>query len=193
MASRSPCSRRSLLQALGACVALPSAAAAQAPSADHGAVKPPLPAPPIPLLRHDGASMTLPALVGSRATAVQLMFTACTTTCPIQGAIFARVQTLIPDQVARGILLVSLTVDPRNDTPEVLTRWLRRFKAGPGWVAAGPRPNEVDRIKAFAGGRSSPVDNHTTQVQILGRSGHLIWRTGHLPEAEEIAALLKRA
>ncbi|MES1172153.1 MAG: SCO family protein [Bacteroidota bacterium] len=185
-------SRRSLIQALGVTV-MPSVARAQPPAADHGRVNPPVPAPPVSLLRHDGVSSSLPALAKHHATALQLMFTACTTTCPIQGAIFARVQKLIPDQVARGIQLISLTVDPRNDTPEVLTRWLRRFQARPGWISAASHPKDVDTIKAFAGGRNSPLDNHSTQVQILNRDGGLIWRTGDLPEAEEIAALLKRA
>jgi len=36
------------------------------------------------------------ALSAGHATALQVMFTACTTTCPIQGAIFARVQRELP-------------------------------------------------------------------------------------------------
>ena len=73
-----------------------------AAGSEHGRVRPPVPAPDIPLVGHDGVATTLPRLLAERATALQVMFTACTTTCPIQGAIFARVQKLIPDQVARG-------------------------------------------------------------------------------------------
>ena len=78
------------------------------------------------LVGHDGVTTTLPRLLAERATALQVMFTACTTTCPIQGAIFARVQKLIPDQVAHGIQLVSLSVDPAHDTSAALARWLRQ-------------------------------------------------------------------
>lgn len=185
-------SRRLLLRSLGGTVLVPFGARAQPPSADHGRVKPSVPVPDVPLVRHDGVASSLLALVNHRATALQLMFTACTTTCPIQGAIFERVQKLIPDQMARGIQLVSLSVDPQNDTPEILARWLRRFHARPGWISAAPQPKATERIRDFAGRGRNPQDNHSTQVQILNREGRLIWRTGELPEAEEIAALLRR-
>jgi protein SCO1/2 len=183
--------RRAFLgAALGALA--PSVSFAQSPDGDHGRVSPPLAAPDIPVIEHDGASVRLPALVKGRATALQFMFTSCTVTCPIQGAIFARVQTLIPDQVARGVQLLSLSVDPRNDTPEALRRWLQRFHAGPGWIAAAPLVKDVERVRALGGPGRTPTDNHSTQVHILNRDGLLVWRTFELPEAEEIAGLLNK-
>ena len=163
-----------------------------AAGSEHGRVRPPVPAPDIPLVGHDGVATTLPRLLAERATALQVMFTACTTTCPIQGAIFARVQKLIPDQVARGIQLVSLSVDPAHDTSAALARWLRRFGARPGWRAASPRPADVEQVRTFFGAGRTATDNHSTQVQLFDRTGSLVWRTGELPEAEEIAALLRR-
>jgi len=184
-------SRRSFLESLTAAF-VPVVAGAEAPAQDHGRISPPIPVPDITILRHDSTSTTLPALVNHQATALQLMFTSCTTTCPIQGAIFARVQKLIPDQVARGIQLISLSVDPENDTPEALTNWLRRFHARPGWTAAAPRPKDVERVRAFGGRAVSPSDNHSTEVQMLNRAGLLVWRTLELPEAEEIAGILRK-
>jgi protein SCO1 len=183
-------SRRSFLGTLTAALA-PSVAQAESPGQDHGRIKPPLAVPDLTVLRHDGRSSSLYELVNHHATALQLVFTACTTTCPIQAAIFERVQRLIPDQMARGIQLVSLSVDPENDTPAVLTRWLQRFHARPGWIAAAPRTKDTERLRTFAGRGRSASDNHSTQVQILSRDGLLVWRTGELPEAEEVAAILR--
>jgi protein SCO1/2 len=160
--------------------------------ADHGRIRPPVPAPDIPLVQHDGMATTLPRLLGQHVTALQVMFTACRTTCPIQGAIFQRVQRLIPDQVAHGIQLVSLSVDPARDTSPALAQWLRRFHAGPGWIAAAPRLADVEAVRAFFGAGRSAADNHTTQVQVFDRAGSMVWRTGELPEAEEVSSLLKR-
>ena len=128
---------------------------------------------------------TLPRLLAERVSALQVMFTACRTTCPIQGAIFARVQKLLADQVARGIQLVSLSVDPAHDTSVALSHWLRRFGARPGWRAAAPRPADVEQVRAFFGAGRTATDNHSTQVQLFDRTGSLVWRTGELPEAEE--------
>lgn len=191
MKTRGSFSRRALLAGAATLPAIRLGWAA-GPAADHGRIRPPVPAPDIPLVGHDGASTTLPRLLAERVTALQVMFTACTTTCPIQGAIFARVQKLIPDQVARGIQLVSISVDPAHDTSAALARWLRRFGARPGWRAAAPRPADVAQVRAFFGAGRIATDNHSTQVQLFDRTGALVWRTGELPEAEEVATLLRR-
>jgi protein SCO1/2 len=191
MSRRAELSRRGFLVGVAAGT-LPVIRAGWAAVPDHGRIRPPVPAPDLPLVAQDGASTTLPRLLAGRVTALQVMFTACSTTCPIQGAIFARVQKLIPDQLARGIQLVSLSVDPARDTSAALSHWLRRFGARPGWVAASPRPADVDQVRAFFGAGRTASDNHSTQIQLFDRTGYLIWRTGELPEAEEVATLLGR-
>ena len=185
-------SRRALL--VGGAAAVPAIRLGWAapPAADHGRIRPPIAAPDIPLVGNDGVATTLPRLLAERVSALQVMFTACRTTCPIQGAIFARVQKLIPDQVARGIQLVSVSVDPAHDTSVALAQWLRRFGARPGWRAAAPRPADVEQVRAFFGAGRTATDNHSTQVQLFDRTGSLVWRTGELPEAEEVATLLRR-
>jgi protein SCO1/2 len=188
-------SRRGFLIGIGVGAgggALPVLRLGRAAGPDHGRIRPPVPPPDLPLVGHDGAGTTLALLLAERVTALQVMFTACTTTCPIQGAIFARVQKLVPDQMARGIQLVSLSVDPVHDTSAALAHWLRRFGARPGWRAASPRPADVEQVRAFFGGGRTATDNHSTQVQLFDRTGSLVWRTGELPEAEEVAALLRR-
>jgi protein SCO1 len=155
---------------------------------DHGRVDPPLPVPSIELTLHDGRKTSLPALLRHHASAVQLMFTSCTSTCPIQGAIFQRVQRQLPS--AGDLQLVSLSVDPEHDDPAALGEWLSRFGARKGWVAAAPRRADVERLRAFGGVGRSAADNHSTRVQIVDREARLIWRTGDLPEAETVARLL---
>ncbi len=171
---------------------LPSVARGQRPASEHGQVRPPIAVPDIRLTCHDGRPATLFGLVNAHATALQLMFTSCTTTCPIQGAIFSRVQKLIPDQTVRGIRLLSVSVDPEHDTPSVLATWLRRFHRRPGWIAAAARIDDLERFRDFAGRGRNPSDNHTTQTQLFNRKGQLVWRTGELPDAEEIATILQR-
>ncbi len=187
-------SRRLFLGSVSAALlplSLEQRTSAQGREQDHGRINPPVPVPDVRVVLHDGTTTRLPALVRQHATALQVMFTACRTTCPIQGAIFARVQGLIADQVVRGVQLVSLSVDPRTDTPRALAAWLERFRAGPGWVAAAPEVKDVERIRAFAGRGRSAIDNHSTQVQIVNREGQLVWRTSELPEAEEVATILR--
>ncbi len=166
-------------------------ASAQPAHIGFGPVRPPLPVPAIPVVRYDGVSCTLADLLNQRVTAVQLVFTSCRATCPIQGAIFSRAQKLMPDQAFRGIQLLTLSVDPQHDNPKALAAWLKTFGAGHDWIAATPLMNALERMRAFFGPGSNPDDNHSTQVSVVDRKAQLIWRTPALPSAEDVADLLK--
>jgi protein SCO1/2 len=188
--------RRGFLHGLAAtaAMAVPGLAAAQTPieGGDHGRIRPPVPVPDVGLLRYDGARTTLPLLAQGRASAVQLMFTECTTTCPIEAAIFHRVQDMLPEMAVQGLQLLSLSVNPGADTPRALASWRRRFHAGPEWIAAAPRAADSAAIQSFFGKASGSFADHSTRVSILDRQGRLVWRTVELPAAEEVASILRR-
>lgn len=58
------------------------------------------------------------------------IFTRCAGICPAMTSRMARLQHEVP----AGTRLVSFSVDPRHDTPEVLTRYAHDFHAGPDWL-----------------------------------------------------------
>lgn len=59
--------------------------------------------------------------------AVSFLFTSCSLTCPEVSKRMAEIQKLTAD--APDVRLLSLTVDPRSDTPPVLAKWGARFGA----------------------------------------------------------------
>jgi protein SCO1/2 len=180
---------------MSACVAAVGAAlmarAHAVVSADHGRVEPPVPIPEVPVLCSDGRQANLAGLLKGHATALHLMFTGCSTVCPIQGAIFERVQSLLPDPQRSGIQLLSLSIDPLADTPGALRAWLEKFDAHAGWIAAAPAAGDLERILDLFGQGPNSVENHVTQVNIIDRRGNLVFRTQQLPSADSIAALLR--
>jgi len=184
-------SRRALLAALAG-AGLPAIACAQTPAADHGRVVPPFPLPAFELHRHDGKLTTLTTATRGRATALHLMFTRCRSTCPIQAAIFQSVQSLLGEESSPHAQLISLSIDPRYDTAEVLTRWLEQNDAGRRWIALRPEPAELPAINRLFGGTGNRADTHSTQVSIIDRDSRLIWRSIELPAPEQIASLLEQ-
>jgi protein SCO1/2 len=58
------------------------------------------------------------------------IFTRCVGSCPVMTAKMAEIQRLGPP----GLRLVSFTVDPEHDTPEVLDTYARRAGAGKDWA-----------------------------------------------------------
>jgi protein SCO1/2 len=189
--------RRVCVGASAACAALIGAviaprAHAQTITSDHGRIVPPVPLPDIPVRRADGKLVNLSALAQGYATALHLMFTGCSTVCPIQGAIFQRLQSLLTDQRERRIQLVSLSIDPLADTPSAMRAWLARFDAHDGWIAVAPRPADLNRLLELFGQGRNAVENHATQVNIIDRRGNLVFKTQQLPSADSIAELLRQ-
>ena len=80
----------------------------------------------------------------------------------------------------------------RKTTPQALRRWLQRFRAPAGWVAAAPQVEDLDRMTAFFGSRRAISDNHATRVYMVNPQGDLVWQTLDLPTAEMIVDILRK-
>lgn len=185
-------SRRSLLAGAVALTATAIAPAARA-HGSAGAVSPPQPAPRVAVTRHDGHQAELAALLRGRATAMQLMFTGCSATCPIQGALFAAAE----QQLARGATgtgagqLLSLSIDPLADDAAALKAWRAKFGAGSLWSAAVPAAQHLDPLLDFLQGRKAGADRHTAQVYFFNRRAELVLRTVDFPPSGEVVRLLQ--
>ena len=181
--------RRLLAAGALAWLGLPPAARA---NAAVGPVMPPVAAPALPLRRHDGAAPTLAAQLRGAPTSVQLMFTGCSTVCPIQGALFAALQAALLAERDTAARLLSLSIDPLADDPAALSAWLRRFGARPAWSAAAPAPAALDPMLSLFKGGAAAGDRHTGQVYVFDGQARLVWRTSELPPAIEVMAALRR-
>jgi protein SCO1 len=148
-----------------------------------------------PVTTQLGITTDLAALLRGRVTAMQLMFTGCSATCPIQGALFAQAQRdLISAKLAAQF--VSLSIDPLSDTPAALDGWLRKFQAQPGWLGVAPRIEDVAAITAWLtrGGEPKPAgsqDPHSGQVYVIDARGDLVFRLASMPRASDIVAVLR--
>lgn len=59
------------------------------------------------------------------------IFTNCPGVCPMMAAQMQRLQSALERRQLDGVQLVSITVDPKNDTPEVLRAYAERYGAEP--------------------------------------------------------------
>jgi protein SCO1/2 len=127
-------------------------------------------------------------------TALQTIYTGCSSVCPLQGALFSAVQDSIPQIRARyPIRLLSIGIDPLSDSPPALHEWLIRFHAGSAWNAATPAFHDVERIRMGLSGSQSPlgnIANHSTQVYCFDQNAMLRWRSADLPRADEVLDVL---
>lgn len=157
-----------------------------------GPVQPPITLPPIYVVRHDGKRTTLPELLRGKVTAMQLMFTGCSETCPLQGALFSEVQRRVPQLTSGQAQLLSLSIDPLGDNARTMQNWLSQFGAGPQWIGAIPDVKDIDKLHTSLQQANDNLGEHTGQVFLIDRQGVLQWRTENLPPVENVVRQLTR-
>jgi protein SCO1/2 len=89
--------------------------------------------PPVKLVREDGKTVQLPQEVDDgRPVLVNFIYTTCFGICPISSQTFAQFQSKLGGEAAK-VHLVSVSIDPEEDTPPVLREYAHKYHAGSGW------------------------------------------------------------
>src|SRR5712692_6369192 len=143
--------------------------------------------------------------LSGRAALLSFVYTNCPDTCPLLTANMAQVQNKLRAQGLLGskVQLVSLTVDPRRDTPSVLAEYAGRYHADPdGWrflsgepdaiykVLWGFKLNTLEVARAFEGADVVP---HSSRFAVVDPSGQVRAQpAGEETSADEIVRMLKR-
>ncbi len=89
--------------------------------------------PQVRLVREDGKSVTLQdELKDGRPVVMSFIFTTCGSICPLISQTLAKLQ----DGLGAGrdrVHIVSITIDPEEDTPARLAAYAKELHAGPEW------------------------------------------------------------
>lgn len=141
----------------------------------------------IPLVNQDGKEMFLYSdLIKDKIVVIDVMFTACTGACPIMSTTFAKIQDRLGDRLGKDVHLISISVDPVNDTPAKLKEYAARFNAKPGWYfVTGPKEN-VDAVLKRLGQYVENRDAHQN-LFLIGNDKTGLWKKAFgLAKPEEI-------
>lgn len=102
---------------------------------------------------------------------VSFFFASCPGVCLKQNANVAELEKVFGP---RGVTFVSITVDPENDTPSVLTEYAHRFRADQNaWLFLTGERSYIDRIgkEMF----QVPIDKvaHSERLIVIDRTGKI--------------------
>jgi len=144
--------------------------------------------PPFKLTSQTGASFDSASL-HSGPWLASFFFASCKGPCPRLNTEIHNVQE--KTYSFKGLKIVSFTVDPERDTPEVLGAYAKRYKADPArwFFLTGPRETISALARdGFQVGALDAEQSHTTRVMLMDRDGRV---RGHFPTAtpEELDAL----
>ncbi len=102
--------------------------------------------PDVTLVSQDGTKVKLKAMLESgEPVIVDFIFGTCTTICPVLSAGYANLQAKLPPGASK-LHLVSISIDPENDTPKVMREYLKRYRAKPGWDFLTGRREDIDAV-----------------------------------------------
>ena len=106
--------------------------------------------PDILLLDQEGNEIQFRKYLDSgKPVIMDFIFTTCTTICPVLSVSFAYFQKKLGED-ADKVMLVSISIDPDNDTPELLKEYIGKYGAKPGWDAfTGKRSNILEVLTTF--------------------------------------------
>jgi protein SCO1/2 len=133
-------------------------------------------------------------LVRGKVVAINFVFTTCTTICPPLGANFARLQKLLGERAGRDVHLISVSVDPGNDTPARLKAWAQKFShgdLGQGWtLVTGERGQVSTLLKALGAYTPDPASH--SPLLLLGNDRTGRWTRAYgLAPPTQIAKLIE--
>lgn len=127
-------------------------------------------------------------LVQGRVVAINFVFTGCSAVCSLMGANFAGVQQAMPEAA-----LISVSIDPLNDTPAALREWRNKFSTRPGWTLVTGRRNDIDRLLQSLGATAPDPAGHAPFILIVDGRGAAPWqRMDGLSEPATVAAALRQ-
>jgi cytochrome oxidase Cu insertion factor (SCO1/SenC/PrrC family) len=113
-------------------------------------------------------------LLKGKLVLMNSIFTTCPATCPIQTAVFAKVQQMLGERVGEDVQMISVTLEPETDTPERLKEFAERYKVGPGWLfLTGPTQDVTDVLKAMDLYSAVPAEH--TPIAAVGHEPSGVW------------------
>lgn len=106
--------------------------------------------PNVPLVTEQGETVHFfDDLIKDKIVAINFIYTQCADSCPLETAQLARVQKILGDRVGKDIFFYSISIDPKNDTPEVLKAYKEKFKAR--WMFLTGKTADITQLRRKLG------------------------------------------
>jgi protein SCO1 len=97
---------------------------------------------------HDGQTLRFyDDVMKGKILLINFFFTDCDAICPLMTENLARVQELLGARVGNEIRMVSITLQPEHDTPEVLAAYAKTYGAGPGWLFLTGKKDDIELLR----------------------------------------------
>ena len=146
--------------------------------------------PDLPVRDHQGRQQTLQNLIQTeKPVIVDFIYATCTTICPVMSVAFSNLQRRLGEK-SQDVVLISVTIDPEHDTPQVLKEYRAKFSAKPGWTFLTGQRRDIDRImQSFDAYFRDKMDHQPLKFISTGTPGEWVRLNGFLSTREMLKEL----
>jgi hypothetical protein len=121
-------------------------------------------------------------MIKDKVVLISFIYTNCPDACPLETARIAQVQGILGDRVGKDVHFYSITIDPKNDTVEVLREYAQRYQAGPGWQFFTGNEAQIAKLRMKLGlydaSEGTELQNHGLNIIIGNQSTGRWMRSG---------------
>lgn len=128
--------------------------------------------PNFELVTHEGKKVRFyDDLIKDKIVVINFMYAKCDGICVPVTKKLRKVQEILADRIGRDIFMYSITLKPKEDTPEKLSHYVHMHKVKPGWTFLTGRPDEIEILRrklGFSDGNpklDKDLDNHIGMVK----------------------------
>lgn len=122
-------------------------------------------------------------LIKDKVVILSFFYTSCPSFCPRMNLRLKKLQDILGDRLGKDVFFVTVTKDPKTDTPERLKEWAKKLDVKTGWtLITGDEKNIGKLVYDFTGDQLGP-DMHNT-IFVIGND-----KTGHWADLNGLATL----
>ena len=130
-------------------------------------------------------------LMKGKTVVIQTFFTSCSSVCPQVLSRFAYLQDWLGARLGEEVVLLSITVDPENDTPKHLAEFAKAWKCRDGWHLLSGSPDRVREVLRVLGLKADRKEAHSN-VFLMGNARTGLWKKAFgLGQQEELHRILE--
>lgn len=131
-------------------------------------------------------------LFKDRVVVVSFFFTSCTLICPLQGQVLAKLQTALGDKMGKEVFFISVSKDPKTDTPHRLNLWAKMYKVKTGWtLVTGTETVMTGLLRELIGEEPGPQLHNP--VVLIGNDRTGVWEDAEgLSSPEKLIEIIER-
>ena len=153
--------------------------------------------PNVELITQDGKKVRFyDDLIKGKVVAINLIYTTCKYSCPLETARLVQLQKLLGDRMGKDVFFYSISIEPEHDTPEVLKEYAEKYHVGPGWLFLTGKPADIKLISHKLGldvlPRADDPDGHTPHLLIGNEATGLWMRNSALDNTRFLAVKIEQ-